>query len=352
MADDGGGGGASQPNALPSLQNLNLSDLQKEHSKTVDKLQAKEKGFYCLDMHALKNAMAQGQVPPMHGEGCESAIYLIPGALNYPDSEPLMQEMVAFMSDTTLVPVSMSKPWNKPIARRQCTFGAHYKNFGTSFELTDQRVPQLVHRVYGDTVGLIANNPAVAGINPDEDVSERLEAVKEVFTGVHCNFYDGGAAYVPAHQDNEPDLDRTKPIFSYTFLKEKVAGRKVVSRQFNIYNQDPKQRQKGEPPIQPVARVLLGHGDLLIMAGRMQTYFWHEVPKAGEKTFANTQRINFTVRAFTPEAVENAKRAAQFREEAARRVKEADEEAASKAEAAAKAVAEVVPKDGDAMADS
>ena len=326
MADDG-----DKPNALPSLQNLSLLELQEDNSKTVDKLQTKEKGFYCLDMHALKDAMAQGQVSTMHGQGCESAIYLIPGALNYPDSEPLMQEMVAFMSDTALVPVSMSKPWNKPIARRQCTFGAHYKNFGTSFELTDQRVPQLVHRVYGDTVGLIANNPAVAGIDPDEDVSTRLEAVKEVFTGVHCNFYDGGAAYVPAHQDDEKDLDLTKPIFSYTFLKEKVAGRKVVSRQFNIYNQDPKQRQKGEPPIQPVARVLLGHGDLLVMAGRMQTYFWHEVPKAGEKTFANTQRINFTVRAFTPEAVENAKRAAAHREEQAKLVKQVDELARAEA---------------------
>jgi hypothetical protein len=135
---------------------------------------------------------------------------------------------------------------------------------------------------------------------------------------------------VPAHQDNEKDLDQTKPIFSYTFLKEKVAGKKVVSRQFNVYNKDPKQRQKGEPPIQPVARVLLGHGDLVIMSGRMQTYFWHEVPKGNEKTFANTQRINFTVRAFTAEAVANAKRAAAYREEQAKLVKQIDDEARAK----------------------
>ena len=55
--------------------------------------------------------------------------------------------------------------------------------------------------------------------------------------------------------------------------------------------------------VDKVGSIWLGQGDLLIMAGDMQKYFFHEVPKTTHKMYANTQRINLTVRAFTPEAV-------------------------------------------------
>ena len=123
------------------------------------------------------------------------------------------------------------------------------------------------------------------------------------FTGVHCNWYADGTAGVQAHQDDEKQLIKGAPIFSYTFLRnaDSLTAAKPMPREFRIYNAKPAgngKRIRGGK----VGSIWLGQGDLLIMAGDMQTYFFHEVPKTNHKMYSKTQRINMTVRAFTPEA--------------------------------------------------
>jgi hypothetical protein len=334
MADDGGGdGGGDKPNALPSLQNLNLANMRdNEHNTTVrDENNQLPEGFLCLDKHAIEKEIAERGIS---GPGCKSAIYLIRNAVQYDGLEKELKAMADFMENA--VPVEIKQ--GKVMHRKQCTFGALYKGFGQSFTMDDSRLPSdvkaFVNRLFSGTIGLIAKNAAVIGVNTPE-------RAKEIFTGVHCNFYRDGKANVPAHQDDEPDLDPTMPIFSYTFLTQaNEKGDDVQPRKFKIYrNKAPWQpgvkSQKGDE----VGSVFLGNGDLLVMVGEMQKYFWHEVPVTNNKIYNNTQRLNFTVRAFTMEAVQKAKALAA---KAAKAAAEA-EAAAAEAEAAAKAVAEVVP---------
>ena len=141
----------------------------------------------------------------------------------------------------------------------------------------------------------------VAAANPNQSGGPGGPAS---FTGVHCNWYADGKAGVQPHQDDEPQLVKGAPIFSYTFLKnaDGCVGTDPMPREFRIYNAEPLgngKRKRGDK----VGSVWLGQGDLLIMCGEMQTYFFHEVPKTNNQKYGNTQRVNMTVRAFTPEAV-------------------------------------------------
>ena len=77
------------------------------------------------------------------------------------------------------------------------------------------------------------------------------------------------------------------PIVSYTFLADDRRP-----RLFNVYNKETKELVMSTP---------LHNGDLLAMAGDMQTRFEHEVPTQTLQRFKGDnpqRRINLTVRAF------------------------------------------------------
>ena len=114
----------------------------------------------------------------------------------------------------------------------------------------------------------------------------------EYYSGVHCNLYPSGKAGVQPHADNEPHLLPGLPIVSCTLL----AG-VHRARPFAIYLPP---RKKGAAP-EVVAEVLLGHGDVVVMQGRMQQAFLHGVAPTTKAEYRHAARINLTVRAFDPD---------------------------------------------------
>jgi len=302
MADNGANGANSAngdagqpeapeaPSALPPLQALNLANLQhhnaawlRDNDPYADLLQ---NGVYCLDKltwEATKGGM-------FSLSGCESRLILIRGALKFDGVDAKLDELADFMMDDDKVPKTMKQ--GNVVGRKECTFGADYKKYGVPIPLRD--APDLAKLVLDYTRKVAEDNPnQTAG--PAGPVS---------FTGVHCNWYADGKAGVQPHQDDEKQLIKGAPIFSYTFIRnaDGSTAANPMPREFRIYNAEPlggDKRKRGEK----VGSIWLGQGDLLIMAGDMQTYFFHEVPKTNNKIYSNTQRINMTVRAFTPDAV-------------------------------------------------
>ena len=277
--------------ALPSLAALDLSTLQRRDPKLLKDNDPNsdliEDGVYCLDAVTWE---AQHQKLPIPGDGCASRLILIRGALHFEGLRDMVDELADFMKDDEKVPKTVKQ--GSVVGRKECTFGANYKKYGEPIPLAD--APALAKLVLEYT-------KAVAAANPNESGGP---GGPESFTGVHCNWYADGKAGVQPHQDDEPQLVKGAPIFSYTFLKnaDGCAGTDPTPREFRIYNAEPldgEKRKRGDK----VGSIWLGQGDLLIMCGDMQTYFFHEVPKTSNKIYGNTQRINMTVRAFTPEAV-------------------------------------------------
>lgn len=118
---------------------------------------------------------------------------------------------------------------------------------------------------------------------------------KAYYNGVHVNLYPSGKAGVQPHADDEPNLLEGLPIVSFTLL----AGVRIA-RPFSIY---PPPTKKGAPP-QKVADVLLGHGDAVVMQGKMQQAFLHGVEPTARAAFRDARRLNLTVRAFDPDRQE------------------------------------------------
>jgi hypothetical protein len=159
-------------------------------------------------------------------------------------------------------------------------------------------------------------------------MAEQLGVNPSFYNAVHANWYPSGNAGVDAHSDRETQMVKGLPIISFTLL----AG-DIVPRNFSILR-DPNaaevesqrsefERKREEryrkfvqkaaetgkpPPARPktpfsakailLYDVRLGHGDVLIMQGAMQTYYKHSVEKDGRKALANARRLNLTVRAF------------------------------------------------------
>lgn len=307
-ADDGAndganGGGGSAGADLPPLHHLNLDNLPKgdahllkENNPWSDFL---KDGVYCLDRYMWENLQSGDSVAKMLG-ACDSSIILVRGAftdhnLDRPyNLKGLITNMAEFMSNPSKVPPSKGM-FGVEVGRRQCTFGAKYKGFGAAHQL-DESAPLLVRKVFEHTQQILKASPELA--QSKDNIAK--------YTGVHCNWYENTKANVPAHRDDETDMVPGLPIFSYTFLRKRDEeidpDKPPVPREFRIYNRKPTGPRRGAKG-EKVASVWLNQGDLLIMAGAMQTHFYHEVPKTADKRYNNTQRINMTVRAFTDAAV-------------------------------------------------
>jgi alkylated DNA repair dioxygenase AlkB len=101
------------------------------------------------------------------------------------------------------------------------------------------------------------------------------------FNQVLVNWYENGNHYINAHCDNEKQLIKEYPIVSISLGEERV---------FRIRNKETKEIVKD---------IIMKDGTYLIMCGKMQQNFTHEVPKINGKTGLETgKRINITLRNF------------------------------------------------------
>ena len=96
-----------------------------------------------------------------------------------------------------------------------------------------------------------------------------------LFNSVLLNYYRNGQDSMGWHADDEKELGRNPVIASLNFGE---------SRRFLFRRKDNKNIKH---------EILLTHGSLLIMAGQMQHYWQHAVPKEPKK---NLPRINLTFR--------------------------------------------------------
>lgn len=241
---------------------------------------------------------------------CDSSVIIIRKALELTKEET--QALDDFMSDDEKVaptPNPMNSTTN--LLRKQVTFGANY-NFG-------QKNPSILTPVEDWP-------PAVRkALNYAKRVAIEKEIDSELYNGVHVNLYPHGAAGVAAHSDSEVDLVKGLPILSFTLLNGDMKPRPFTiyrpqtdaerKEQLRAWSDKVERRRmegkkgpsKPSPLPIPIAKVVLGHGDLIIMQGRMQDLFKHGIePAKPPKDFVNARRLNLTVRAFKPEATEQS----------------------------------------------
>jgi len=113
-------------------------------------------------------------------------------------------------------------------------------------------------------------------------IKQAIEAKTGVtFNSVLLNLYRNGRDSVAWHSDDEPELGPEPIIGSVSFGE---------TRPFNF-------RHKGQPNLR--ARVELSHGSYLIMKGRTQETWVHEIPKTSRQI---RERINLTFRTIVEEA--------------------------------------------------
>ncbi|MBB5530278.1 alkylated DNA repair dioxygenase AlkB [Stenotrophomonas maltophilia] len=109
---------------------------------------------------------------------------------------------------------------------------------------------------------------------------ERLQAFcGHAFNSVLLNRYRSGGDYMGWHSDDEPELGQAPVIASLSL----GAARRFLLRR----RDDPTQKTE----------YLLGHGDLLVMAGQTQRYYQHALPKMAR---VQGERINLTFRWIAP----------------------------------------------------
>ena len=104
---------------------------------------------------------------------------------------------------------------------------------------------------------------------------------EETYNGILINWYQDGNHYIGEHSDDETELVRGKPIYSFSFGQE---------RDFRITSKKNAKIQLEEPLVLPMV-----NNSLLIMGGKMQTWYKHGVPK---RLRAKKCRINITFRIF------------------------------------------------------
>lgn len=111
---------------------------------------------------------------------------------------------------------------------------------------------------------------------PMQEMKSRCESVAEqAFNSVFLNLYRNGQDSMGAHQDNEPELGKNPTIASLSL---------GATRRFTLKHIQTKQTHN----------INLTHGSLLVMAGEMQHYWKHSLPKT-KRVF--DERINLTFRA-------------------------------------------------------
>jgi alkylated DNA repair dioxygenase AlkB len=97
-----------------------------------------------------------------------------------------------------------------------------------------------------------------------------------IFGGIIMNWYQDGRDYIGKHSDDEKQLLKGAPIYSFSFGE---------TRTFRITGKHDDYQRDFE----------LRDGSLIIMGGDMQKHFKHEVPKRLKR---NGTRINITMRVF------------------------------------------------------
>lgn len=108
------------------------------------------------------------------------------------------------------------------------------------------------------------------------EIKQRIEAIQGEYNYCLLNRYRGGSDSMGLHADNEPEMGN---VIGSVSLGE--------TRKFRIKHNTSKETKT----------LLLSHGSLLIMAGTMQQFWKHEVPKTARKV---DERINLTYRKITP----------------------------------------------------
>jgi len=110
-------------------------------------------------------------------------------------------------------------------------------------------------------------------------IKSRVESLTgHAFNSVLLNRYRGGRDGMGWHADDEPELGQDPPIASASFGEP---------RRFLLRHR----RQRASR-----SELLLGHGDLLLMAGPTQHHYVHAVPKTARTV---GERINLTFRSVT-----------------------------------------------------
>ncbi|MBH8561688.1 alpha-ketoglutarate-dependent dioxygenase AlkB [Nostoc sp. CENA67] len=108
-------------------------------------------------------------------------------------------------------------------------------------------------------------------------IKKRVEEIAQVsFNSVLLNFYRDGKDSVSWHSDDEPELGKDPIIYSVSFGGE---------RKFQLRHKFQKKLEKIE--------FNLTHGSLLIMKGKTQEYWQHQIPKTTKLVMP---RINLTFR--------------------------------------------------------
>ncbi|WP_053980825.1 alpha-ketoglutarate-dependent dioxygenase AlkB family protein [Marinagarivorans algicola] len=111
-------------------------------------------------------------------------------------------------------------------------------------------------------------------------IKNTLEATLDThFNAVLCNYYRNGNDGMGWHSDDEPELGATPTIASVSLGSP---------RQFNLRNKQDKTQKMA---------FNLGGGDLLVMTGKTQRYWQHNITKT---TQAIEGRINLTFRHIQP----------------------------------------------------
>ena len=107
-------------------------------------------------------------------------------------------------------------------------------------------------------------------------IREKIEKISKIkFNSVLLNLYRSGSDSVSWHSDDEPELGRN-PVIGSLSLGE--------TRQFQMkhkFNRDLKQK------------ILLQHGSFLLMRGKTQHHWLHQIPK---RKNLQGERINLTFR--------------------------------------------------------
>ena len=177
----------------------------------------------------------------------------------------------SFMEDTVEATPNPRNPRHN-LKRKQCTFvlpgirGYVFGQYNQTFTGAPETWPAIARRVL-EIVHARAEHP-------------------HLYTGVHVNLYRDGGVGVAPHADKEQSMLRGMPIYPFTLLRDPS-----TPRPFSIYTLDGAKLRD----------IPLGHGDLLVMRGAMQTEFKHGVEQLRpHKAYA--PRINLTVRAFRPES--------------------------------------------------
>jgi alkylated DNA repair dioxygenase AlkB len=103
------------------------------------------------------------------------------------------------------------------------------------------------------------------------------------YNGILLNWYSSGEHHIGKHSDDERQLVRQTPIYSFSYGQE---------RDFIISS-----KPKTEYQLEDNIKVSLPNNSLIIMGGEMQSHYHHSVPKRALSKCPD-RRINVTVRLF------------------------------------------------------